>query len=401
MNKFILITILIVITFLSQCTDNVSGSAQQGEAKVIGVIQDKDGHPVSNTKVYLLPSDFNPVLDSADWKRSIAYQSLTNDSGTYEFTNVSSGNYVLNGKDSLALKHIYLPGIQIEAEDLNLGINYLINNSYVTVSLNDSFINNEGYLYIEGTDFYHKLDSSNIITISVPSDTIDINFISLTDSTDKNIFQDIITSEGDTLDISGTPAAPIIIGDDSISIDSTLNFNISNYSDTIAYRFYWGESDTSQWILDSIFDHSWSSPGTYSVKAQARTISGAILYSEWSSEFLVSVLLNDSISDTLNDTTNNDSIPAPITPTGNDTVFQLTSETYSTTIWGDSTGLYEFRFNWGDSTISSWSQDTFATHSWSIDSTPKTFAVKSQARLRSDTSSVSIWSGILNVFVTF
>ncbi len=401
MTKFILLTLLIGFTLLSQCTDNVSGSAQQGEAKVIGIIQDKEGLPVNNTEVYLLPSDFNPVIDSSDWSRAISYITLTDDSGKYEFNNVSSGNYVLNGKDSLSLKHIYMPGIHIESENVNLGISVMNTNSYLTVSINDSLISKNGYLYIEGTDFYHKLDTSNILTIAVPSDTIDINFISVTDSIDQKLYTDIITLKEDTLDISGTPLSPTISGNDSLIVDSLSTFKIENYSDTLAYRFLWEESDTSQWILDSTFYHAWDTTGTYSVKAQSRTISGTILYSEWSSEILVSVFPKDTISDTLNDTTVNDSVLSPITPTGNDTVSQLTSEIYSTTIWGDDNNLYEFRFDWGDSTISNWSQDTFATHSWSIDSIPRTFSVKSQSRLRSDTSRVSIWSGIFNVFVTF
>lgn len=396
MNNYTNITILIIFTLLIRCTDNVSGSAQQGEAKVIGIIKDETGKPIGNTNVYLLPSDFNPIIDSINWSRVIAYNTTTNDSGAYEFPNVTNGDYVLNGNDSLSLKHIYMPGIHIESEDLNLGINIINNNSYITVSLNDTLMSKNGYLYIKGTEFYQKLDTSNVITIAVPSDTIDINFLSVTDSIDKSLYVDVVTSEVDTLDISGTPNAPVISGNDSLIINSLSNFSITNYSDTLAYRFCWGDNDTSKWFLDSVFSHSWDTTGNYSIKAQARTLLGTILYSKWSAELLVTVLPDDSLSDTLNDT-----VPAPATPTGNDTVTQLSNEIYSTNIWGFNNDLYEFRFNWGDSINSSWSQDTFASHSWSIDSTPASFPVKSQARLKADSTKVSTWSGILDVFVTF
>lgn len=402
MKKIILKSIIFILAFLLfECTDNVSGSAQQGEAKVIGIIQDDAGNPISNTAVHLLPSDFNPIIDSINWSRAIAYNTLTNDSGRYEFSSVLSGSYVLNGKDSLSIKHIYRPGIHIESEDLNLGINILNDNSYATVSLNDSLMAKNGYLYIEGTEFYYKLDTLNVVTIAVPSDTFDINFISVTDSIDENIYSDIVISEGDTIDISGTPVAPTISGDDSLNIDSLFIFKITNHSDTLAYRFCWGENDTSRWFVDSIFDHSWDTTGSYSVKAQAKTLIGTILFSKWSEDLLVTVLPGDSISDTLNDTISNDSVPTPITPIGEDTVAQFSVEVYSTDIWGSDNSLYEFRFDWGDSTGSSWSLDTFASHSWSIDSTPEVFPVKSQARLRSDTSKVSAWSEILSVFITF
>lgn len=393
MNKIINILLITLALLLSQCTDNVSGSAQQGEAKVTGIIQTDDGKPVIGSAIQLLPSDFNPIDDSIEWNRSVAYQTMTDDSGKFQIENVLSGNYVLNGQDTFLMKHIYIPEIIIENQDVNLGTKTLKNNSYVTIALNDSILTKYNYVYIEGTQYYTQIDSSNIITLPIPSDTIELSFFISDSGITEKLYDSIAVIDGDTIDLTGTPETPILLGKDSISIDSLYQIRLINFSDTLLYRFYWGNADTTQWIQDSVFYHNWDTTGTYTIKAQARTI-GNILYSDWSLDFTVTVYANDS----LNDTTYNDTINAPTTPTGNDTITQSISETYSTNMWGNDNNLYEFRFNWGDSTLSPWSSDTFATHTWYSDST---YQIKAMARLKTDTLRVSDWSPTLNIVVTF
>ena len=63
--------------------------------------------------------------------------------------------------------------------------------------------------------------------------------------------------------------------------------------DSIAYRFYWGDGDTTSWSRylpgDSVFamSHGWDSSGGFQVRAQATDRAGAI--SDWSEPTLVSV----------------------------------------------------------------------------------------------------------------
>lgn len=402
MRKIICIISALMILPLSQCTNNVSGSAQQGEAKVIGIIETAEGIPVTGTPVELLPSDFNPVIDSINWARTVAYQTFTDDSGKFEIVNVEKGSYILNSTDTLKSKHIYIPNIIVENDNIDLGIKKFKNNSFVTLSISDSVLNTNSYLYIEGTSFFTKIDTSNIITFEIPVDTITISFISIDSGKNETIYENITVTEGDTLDISGVPNAPSLPQNDTIFTDTLYVLKIDNYSDTLAYRIYWGDGDTTQWTADTVFQKNWSNPGIYAINAQAKTTNSKTLYSNWSNDFIVTVLQKDSLTDTTNnDSTNTDTINTPNTPIGNDTVSQSISETYSTTIWGDNNNMYEFRFDWGDSSQSIWSSDTFAIHDWLIDSIPKSFQIKAQARLKTDTSNTSDWSGSLNVYVTF
>lgn len=386
--------ISLIALFISfNCTDNVSGSAHQGEAKVIGIVHNDDNKPVGGSTVYLLPSDHNPITDSISIQRAASYSAVTDDSGKFAIPSVESGAYVLNGYDSINSLHIYNSGILVESEDINVGINKLKKNSFVIVTLSDSVINNRGFLYIAGTSFSTIIDTVNVITIAVPSDTIEITYLSNDSNSSKIFIDNIITTPGDTLDLSGTPQKPIISGNDSALINQNASFIITNQIDSLLYKFYWGNGDSSNWMNDSIYKYKFSSEGSYSIKAMAKTSSGVTLFSEWSDTFIVNILVDSTL--------NNDTVPTPTIPTGNDTVTQMISESFSTSIWGLDNSLFEFRFNWGDSTQSSWSSDTFATHTWSLDSVMYTCGIKAQARSKSDPSKISEWSGVRYVFVTF
>jgi hypothetical protein len=65
-------------------------------------------------------------------------------------------------------------------------------------------------------------------------------------------------------------------------------------SDSVSIRFDWGDGDTSEWssYLPSgsavALSHSWSSPGTYYVKAQAKDVAGAT--SGWSEEHGIRII---------------------------------------------------------------------------------------------------------------
>jgi hypothetical protein len=99
-------------------------------------------------------------------------------------------------------------------------------------------------------------------------------------------------STGRQIDIGtippNTPSTPS--GPSSGNPNATYNFSSSATDpdgDSVALRFAWGDGDTSLWSswvpsgsLVSM-SHSWSSPGSYDVKAQAKGVYGAT--SNWSS----------------------------------------------------------------------------------------------------------------------
>lgn len=64
----------------------------------------------------------------------------------------------------------------------------------------------------------------------------------------------------------------------------------SNLGHSTQHRFDWGDGTYSSWSSSTTASHSWSSDGTYTVKAQARCATHTSIVSSWSSEFSVSIL---------------------------------------------------------------------------------------------------------------
>jgi PKD repeat protein len=113
--------------------------------------------------------------------------------------------------------------------------------------------------------------------------------------------------------------------------------------------------------------------------------------------FTANLTVTDSISNvstdskTINVTTPVHDVTTPSTPSGpaNGSI----SYVYSFSSGGATCSQghnVEFRFDWGDGTISSWSSSGVSSHSWS---SAGTYMVKAQARCTVDTGIMSNWSG--------
>ncbi|HTW92125.1 MAG TPA: YncE family protein [bacterium] len=85
-----------------------------------------------------------------------------------------------------------------------------------------------------------------------------------------------------------TPEAPK--GPSSGMIDQIYEFSTvtgSQSPEMVAYRFYWGDGDTSEWSefvpprISVSRSHAWRSPGNYSVRAEARDLLSGVK-SDWS-----------------------------------------------------------------------------------------------------------------------
>ena len=92
-----------------------------------------------------------------------------------------------------------------------------------------------------------------------------------------------------------------------------------------------------------------------------------------------------------------ETITAPSAPTGPTKTTAGKTETYSTGSANSSVGhSLEYRLDWGDGNRSPWSCYTGASYSWS---TEGGFAVKAQARCKTHTDKMSLWSGEQTVAV--
>ena len=102
-----------------------------------------------------------------------------------------------------------------------------------------------------------------------------------------------ITVAGKTFTVTQSanqpPTTPTISGPTSGQTGQSLSFSVSSSDpegDTIQYRFDWGDGNISAWGSSSQ-SHSWSSAGSYCVKAQAKDSNGTT--SAWSSCHTVSI----------------------------------------------------------------------------------------------------------------
>jgi len=245
-----------------------------------------------------------------------------------------------------------------------------------------------------------------------------------------------------------TPTLPT--GSSTGKVGQNLNYttggSTSNLGHSVEYRFDWGDGTTSGWGA-STQSHTYSTVGTYLVKAQARCQSHTDFTSGWSpgktvtlSGHILSISINGSGSVTKNSNksayNHNETVtltatptsgsqfdhwegalsgstnPATLTMNGNKSVtayFTQSAETITTPNMptGSSTGkvgqnlnyttggstsnlghTVQYRFDWGDGTPSDWGAST-QMHTYS---TGGTYAVKAQARCQSHTGVLSGWS---------
>jgi hypothetical protein len=147
--------------------------------------------------------------------------------------------------------------------------------------------------------------------------------------------------------ISNPPTTPVLTGPDTGVIDDLYTFYaVSTEPDgeDVYYYFDWGDGTNSGWIgpyspgAQSTAEKSWSTAGTYTVRAKAKDINGA--QSGWSTPIMITILTDRP----------------PATPTmtgpaegepGNSYLYTLTT----TDPDGDTVYYY---IDWGDGQINEW-----------------------------------------------
>ena len=160
---------------------------------------------------------------------------------------------------------------------------------------------------------------------------------------------------------------------------------VSNVGHPIEYRFYWGDGSYSNWSSAESASKSWSSPGTYTVKAQARCATHTSIESNWSGA--LSVIISP------------ETVSPPSIPSG--TTNGIVSLSYNYSTEGSVSNLghpVEYRFDWGDGTYSNWSSATSVSKvvvfSWNL------YPPGLTARCANDTTVISGWSLGLTVNIT-
>ena len=164
-------------------------------------------------------------------------------------------------------------------------------------------------------------------------------------------------------------------------------------NDSIAIRFSWGDGNTSDWSPyiksgdTTSMAHSWQNPGSYTVRAQAKDIKGAI--SDWSDEHRI------SISQISNNPPNK-----PSAPSGPSIGFEESTYVFSSIAFDPDGDSVAIRFAWDDGDTSAWSNyfpggDSIrASHYWSLWGT---YYITAQAKDK--WGAVSEWSDSAEIYI--
>ncbi|MCX6842479.1 MAG: PQQ-binding-like beta-propeller repeat protein [candidate division WOR-3 bacterium] len=189
-------------------------------------------------------------------------------------------------------------------------------------------------------------------------------------------------------DVPDVPAGPQLCFKDTTYVFSVIATDPDG--DSVAVRFDWGDSTTSDWkgwspSGDMIaLTHAWPDTGTYEVTAQVRD--QKFLSSDWSGVRSVRVVLHPP--------------NVPAVPIGPDTCFKGMTYTFTTVATHPAGDSVAVRFAWSDGDTSDWGpyvasgEPAAMSHAWS-----DTGAYKVTAQARDQKLLGSGWSGALSVCV--
>ena len=203
-----------------------------------------------------------------------------------------------------------------------------------------------------------------------------------------------VTFAGETISVPSTPFGSTASIQGQLDVYQTGGA-ISSVPDTLEYHFDFdaaGTHEYSAWSLASQAARTWSAPGTFLVRAQARSIHRQHVVSDWSSALSVHVAPYETIS-------------TPSAPVGADAASTGDVKSYTTENAVSSLGhSLEYRFLVHDLTgdepeldsYSNWSSAPSMQRNWDA---AGTYSVKAQVRCSFHTQVVSFWSEELRVTV--
>jgi hypothetical protein len=190
----------------------------------------------------------------------------------------------------------------------------------------------------------------------------------------------VVAIERPNAETVSTPATPT--GTTPIQVGGSASYSsggsISSWSDSVQYRFTWGDGTTSDWLAVGVTSasHTWLVAGTYTVTVQARCATHTSVVSSSSTALTV-------LAQTL------ETITTPTSVSGPTSILPGTNYSYSTggatSSWSDPV---QYKFSWGDQTDSGWLAvgTTSTQHSWSASGI---YTVTVQARCATHTSILS------------
>ena len=188
------------------------------------------------------------------------------------------------------------------------------------------------------------------------------------------------------------PAAPI--GPESGFLDAEYEYSVYTTNPNAFWMFDWGDGTYSDWMALADYknfitqSHSWNSTGEHQVRVKFKN------------EFFQDGVWSESLEVTISEYYEDDIPNKPDIPSGKVVGCTDVKYSYSTSSTDPKGNLVQFRFDWGDGSISNWtslvSSGSVSTvsHIWKNSGE---YSIKSQAR--DQYMLISSWSDPLNVTI--
>lgn len=363
--------IMISLMIVSCTEDQIPSKVEDEINKITGTILNEDGSAEAGANVQLKVANYNPIFRSAvnydqvncrglrEDPEVLEFETTTDSDGNYSFTDVPAGVYSLSAKDTGNKKAAHKPNIKISDNDSTIGVDTLKGYIEITIHVPDSYVSENSFFYIPGTDIYFHISKAGTMYIQVP-----VGLISLVFCEDSDLFLETLFLIIKNLLVNDSTIVEKheIYKPEFLTIDTTLAYSTkdtvyfyvrvnSSEDHPLEYRFMWGDSIWSDWTYESkdipkVFTY----PGSYVLFAQARCAIDTSVISELSNP--INVFITDSII-------SQDWINPPEYING---LWSMKVGEYG---WYDAgfassnaTTEFEYQFNWGDGTYSSWISDT-------------------------------------------
>ena len=138
------------LLYISCSIGDVAGTGSStGNAKVSGVVLDKNCNPAQNTFVYFVPETYNPDEDEP-----ITYSLIdtTDEEGRYGFSISDSGKtYNLYAVHNNSKTKLFFAGITTTGDNITIPTKKLNKPGTIKAILPDSIDTADGYVFIPGT----------------------------------------------------------------------------------------------------------------------------------------------------------------------------------------------------------------------------------------------------------
>ncbi len=186
------------VFFMLRCANLSGGGSEAGNARITGIVLNTQGSPVSNVKVTVLPSDFDPVksgpLHGSDFD-------TTGTDGTFGITVEKGQTYTIQAVLISARTRALITGVAVDDTNIISPPCTLNAPGAVKVMLPDSADKMLGYVYVPGTTVLSFLNNAagSVVLDSVPAGVIpEVSYSSTLISASAVIRHQVQVIPGDT-----------------------------------------------------------------------------------------------------------------------------------------------------------------------------------------------------------